>query len=213
MSDWVSKKAEFQTRYNAIQSYYATPAAPNISPLQTDLNTISTSTVQADVTAAATNIKTKQNSASQLNQDVTQAIQSYSATIDMDGLLQQNGQLQQKIAAAQKRYDEILQEAATADARNKNLRTSDTHITAHQVFLLGRPLRPASIPYLWALSVLFISISVLFLYYYSPITIPPLFIIIQMATDIIYSPWFWASLFGIASIVILFLVLRLTGNL
>jgi hypothetical protein len=131
----------------------------------------------------------------------------------MDGLLQQNGQLQQKIAAAQKRYDEILQEAATADARNKNLRTSDTHITAHQVFLLGRPLRPASIPYLWALSVLFISISVLFLYYYSPITIPPLFIIIQMATDIIYSPWLWASLFGIASIVILFLVLRLTGNL
>jgi hypothetical protein len=213
MTDWVSQKTAFQQRYNTIQDYYATVAAPNMSPLQQDLQTIASSKNQTDINTAIANIKTQQNNATQLNADITQAIQNYSNANDMDGLLQQNGQLQQQIAATQMRYDELLKDASTADVRSQNLRSSDTQISTHQVFLLGRPLRPASIPYLWALSILFICTALLLFYYYSSFEMPPIYILIAMATDLLYNPWFWSCLFGMASIVILFLVLRIVGKI
>jgi len=219
MSDWVSQKASFDERHAAIQTYVSNQLPTDISTVTTALGTYMTAVGNnQDTTAPATiitqtmaTIKQWQDKATTLNSDMTNAINSYASTHDMDSLLIQNGRFQQQIIAAQKRYDEISELANTAVARNKNLRSRETNITSHQVFLLGRPLRPASIPYLWALSVLFVCIAVILFYYYSPITIPPLYVLITMAQDLMYSPTFWSILFGLASIVILFLVLQILG--
>lgn len=218
MTDWISQKAAFNDSFNKIQTYISSQLNADITAVTAALEDyIDTSGNNA---AAATTIDTKMATIKQwkskiieLNNSVSNSIKEYASTNDMDSLLQQNGQLQQQIAAAEKRYDELLQDASTADARNRNLRSSDTQISTHQVFLLGRPLRPASIPYLWTLSVLFICTALLLFYYYSPINIPPLYIIITILTDLFYNPWLWICLFGMASIVILFLVLRIVGKI
>ena len=49
------------------------------------------------------------------------------------------------------------------------------------------------------------------LYYYSPIQIPPTEIIIAILMEQVYNPWMWGSLLGAASIVIVFLILRIMG--
>jgi len=144
-----------------------------------------------------------------LNHDITAAIRTLASNSDIDGLLTANGALQQQIATATSRHGELEQDMGTAIVRDKMLRTKDTHINNRQVYLLGHPLRPASIPYLWALSILFIGFAILMLYFYSPIELPSIEFIINFTFEVLYNPWFWASLFGAASIVILFLVLRL----
>jgi hypothetical protein len=221
MTDWVSQKAAFQEQYNDINTYVSgaigsTPASlADDKKIVTDaLTRYMANQTQADeglIQTTMENIRMYQTKLTKLNGDITDAINSYAAKNDMDALLSQNGQLNQKIAAAQKRYDEYVELAYTADERNKNLRSRESNITTHKVFLLGRPLRPASIPYLWALSFLFVCMALLIFYYYNPINIPPIYILLAMAQDLLYNPRIWAGLFGIASIIILFLVLKLVG--
>ena len=69
--------------------------------------------------------------------------------------------------------NELSNDEKTAKLRIDLLRSRDSQVTNHQVFLLGRPLRPASIPLLWALSVLFIGIAVLIFYMFNPFDLVP----------------------------------------
>ena len=47
----------------------------------------------------------------------------------------------------------------SAVARDEVLRSRDTKLNSHKLFLLNRPIRKGVIPYLWVLSVLFIGVS------------------------------------------------------
>ena len=47
----------------------------------------------------------------------------------------------------------------SAAARDEVLRSRDTKLNSHKLFLLNRPIRKGVIPYLWVLSILFIGIS------------------------------------------------------
>jgi hypothetical protein len=114
---------------------------------------------------------------------------------------------------AQTKKKELSEDAGSALVRDQALRTKDTRINNRQVYMLGHPLRPASIPYLWGLSILFIGIAVLMLYYYSPIQIPPTEVVIAFFIEQFYNPWLWISLLGAASIVILFLILHVMNLL
>jgi len=69
--------------------------------------------------------------------------------------------------------NELSDDEKTAKLRVDLLRSKDSNITNQQVFLLGRPLRPASIPLLWALSVLFIGIAILIFYMFNPFDLAP----------------------------------------
>jgi hypothetical protein len=51
----------------------------------------------------------------------------------------------------------------TSVARDKLLRSRDTDVTPHQLFVLDRPIRKGLIPYLWVISVLFIGIGLVIL--------------------------------------------------
>ena len=117
--------------------------------------------------------------------------------------------LQSELTTIQKSYEDRYIDQQTAVTRDKILRSGNGAITNHQVYLLGRPLRPASIPYLWALSTLFIGFALLIFYTYSPVDIPDFEVILFDIYLLFSDPFTWAILFSIASVVILFLSLRI----
>jgi len=218
MASWVDTKAQFTKRQDDIATYVAGQMNQDI----TALNQAITAYIQGGGVAMGESNPNYDtiNTLSQrltlyktqiiaLNKELASAIQTQGTSSDMEGLLQKNGELQKQIATAQAKKQELSEDAGSALVRDQALRTKDTRINNQQVYLLGRPLRPASIPYLWGLSILFIGIAVLMLYYYSPIQIPPTEIVIAILMEQIYNPWMWASLVGAASIVILFLILRI----
>jgi len=127
----------------------------------------------------------------------------------VDIVTQKNTQLQTDIADLTKKRDDLLVDQQAAQLRDDVLRTGNGAVTNHQIYLLGRPLRPASIPYLWALSVLFIGLAILIFYMFYPYTTPPwdvfLFDLYLLSVD----PMTWGILFSLASVVIVFLSLRI----
>jgi len=215
---WVDTKAQFTKRQNDIATYVAGQMNQDITALN---QAIATYIQKGGVAAGDSNPDYDTiNTLSQrlalyktqiigLNKDLTAAIQSQGTSSDMEGLLQKNGELQKQIATAQAKKQELSEDAGSALVRDQALRTKDTRINNRQVYLLGRPLRPASIPYVWGISILFIGIAVLMLYYYSPIQIPSVEFIMAILIEQFYNPWMWISLLGAASIVILFLILRI----
>jgi len=131
----------------------------------------------------------------------------------IDVITQKNPILQKEVIKLVEERDSLLEDQEVAELRDKVLRSGDVAVSNHQVYLLGRPLRPASIPYLWTLSVLFTGIALLILYMFFPFRAIPFDILLFDIMFFFKNPKVWAVLFGLASIVILFLVLHITGVL
>jgi hypothetical protein len=111
------------------------------------------------------------------------------------------------------KYDDLVKDQRAAVIRDQALRSGNGAVTNHQIYLLGRPLRPASIPYLWALTVLFTGFALLIFYTFYPYTMPDIEIILFDLYLLFSDPFTWAILFSIASVVILFLSLRIANIL
>jgi hypothetical protein len=109
--------------------------------------------------------------------------------------------------------NQLADDEKTARLRVELLRSKDSTITNHQVFLLGRPLRPASIPFLWALSVLFIGIAVLIFYMFNPFELTPSNEIIFKAYLFIRNPIFIGAALATSTIAIILSVLFKVGIL
>ena len=218
MTSWVDTKAQLTQRQNDIATYVAGQMNQDITALNKSITSyiqsggVSTGETNPDydnintLTQRLTLFKTQ---IIQLNTDLSTAIQTQGQNSDMEALLQKNGDLQKQIATAESKKQELSQDAGSAKVRDQVLRAKDTTINHRQVYLLGHALRPASIPYIWGLSVLFIGVAVLMLYYYSPIEPVPTEVIIAFMMEQFYNPWLWISLLGAASIVILFLILNI----
>jgi hypothetical protein len=74
-------------------------------------------------------------------------------------LLSKTGTLQQQIQRLHKIKKDIKVDVESAVARDEVLRSRDTKLNSHKLFLLNRPVRKGVIPYLWVLSVLFIGVG------------------------------------------------------
>ena len=109
--------------------------------------------------------------------------------------------------------NQLADDEKTARLRVELLRSKDATITNHQVFLLGRPLRPASIPFLWALSVLFIGIAVLIFYMFNPFELTPSNEIIFKAYLFIRNPIFIGAALVTSTLAIILSVLFKVGIL
>ena len=129
--------------------------------------------------------------------------------LPIDIVIQKNTQLQTDITALTTRRDDLLVDQKAAQLRDDVLRTGNGAVTNHQIYLLGRPLRPASIPYLWALSVLFIGLAILIFYMFYPYTSPPWDVFLFDLYLLFKDPMTWGILFSLASVVIVFLSLRI----
>jgi len=143
-------------------------------------------------------------------QNINSSIRDDTGTnLTQSDVTQKNAELQTELLRLTEERDELLEDNEVSEMRDAILRSGNAAISNHQVYLLGRPLRPASIPYIWALIVLFIGMGLLIFYTFFPYTMPPLDIILLNFYFFFSSPWVWSILFGLASIVILFLSLRI----
>jgi len=109
--------------------------------------------------------------------------------------------------------NELSADEQTAKLRVELLRTRDVNVTNHQVFLLGRPLRPASIPLLWALSVLFIGSALLIFYMFNPFDLSPSNALLFQAYLFIRTPIFIGVSITIVTISIVMGILYKAGVL
>ena len=129
---------------------------------------------------------------------------------DLAGLLKENGELQKQISRLEKIQDEMKIDVTSAVARDELLRSRNTDVTRHQLFILDRPVRRGLIPYLWVLAVLFIGVGLVIF----RMTMPT--IIFEGGTgfsllSIFESKGVIISLLVSALIVILFLSLKIGG--
>jgi hypothetical protein len=163
---WIEKRAEFQKGFDDLSQ-------ENVQGLITELNTavgnyISKGGLSQDpnnnptynlvvqLTQRAQQIKDRYE---KLNDDIIVYLRNNAKDTDMAGLLNENGELQKKINRLEKVLNEMKIDVESAVARDKLLRSRNTDVTSHQLFVLGRPVKKNLIPYLWVLSILFIGVG------------------------------------------------------
>ena len=97
-------------------------------------------------------------------------------------------------------------------ARDTILRSRDTDISRHKLFILDRPLRTGMIPYLWVLGVIFVGVA-LFIFKMSFPTIFDINIseVFPMILQYITNTYVLGSILIVALLVIVFLSLKISG--
>jgi len=228
MSDaWPLLKKQFDDRFNALAMQDV-----ELNRAKADLDRYSHSYIASggvslnpadDVNykqsiAAAERIAKYKNDWATLVRDVNQKIKDISVTTDIGNKLAENGRLQQEIMDLEKEAKEYGDDAKTAELRESLLRSKESDITRHQVVFLGRPLRPSSIPILWALAVLFIGASIIIFQNINP-PLKPLFTTLfgtpsETGTGeggFLSDIRVWRTLVGAFTIVIVFLSLRVAN--
>jgi hypothetical protein len=169
---WRDKRGEFQQTFDALTS-------ESIDSLISDLNTYTSRYISSagltqnqdattnpdyvkiiELANKAEQIKQRYNT---LNDDILRYLKEQSKYNDMTALLQESGELQTKYTQLQHLKKEMKTDVESAVARDELLRTRETKLNEHQLFLLDRPVRRNMIPYLWVLSVVFVGIGLIVL--------------------------------------------------
>jgi hypothetical protein len=162
---WAEKRNKFQERYNTITQQ-------NFQAIITELNSkvasyISKAGISQDpnnpdllrIKVLITNAEIIKKQFIDLNDDILNAIKEDAANSDISAILAENGELQSQIMQLEKIKEEMKVDVDSAIARDTLLRSKNTDISRHNLFLLDRPVRKGLIPYLWILSILFIGIG------------------------------------------------------
>jgi archaellum component FlaC len=222
---WIEQRDQFQKRFDTL-------AQENVQGLITEMNQavanyIAKSGISQDpnnspeyqriieLTRRAESIKNRYSS---LNDDIIEFVAKESRDNNLSGLLIENGELQKQINRLEKIQEEIKIDVESAIARDELLRTRNTEITRHKLFILDRPVRRGLIPYLWVIAVLFIGVGLIIF----RITIPSLGVsanqagvastsMMGMLIEFISNKVVLGSLLISALIVILFLSLKIAG--
>ena len=158
---WREKRTEFQHQLDALNQTDIEKTI--LKPLNEALSKYITDTSD---TTAYENVKAYSQKAEDLklqyihlNDAILQYIKTEKQGNNLPDLLSANGELQKKIQRLSKINDEMKVDVDSAVARDELLRSRDTLTSSHTLFLLDRPIRQGMIPYLWAISVLFIGIA------------------------------------------------------
>lgn len=215
---WIDKRKEFQARFDKL-------AQENVQGLITELDQalskyVSIAGISSDpktnpeytnlmkLSARADGIKTAYV---QLNEDIIKVLAKDSSSTDLAGLLNENGELQKQINKLEKIHDEMKVDVETAVARDELLRSRNTDVTRHKLFILNRPIRKGLIPYFWLLAILFFGVGLVIFRY----TLPPLPMLNQtlmsLLVQLITDKRVLLSLLGSSILVILFLSLKIAG--
>lgn len=216
---WIEKRAEFQKRFDTLSQ-------ENVQALITELNKavgnyISKGGLSQDpsknadytkiqnLTERAESIKQRY---SNLNDDILKYIRSQTADNDMTKLLTENGELQKQINRLEKIQNELKVDVESAIARDELLRSANTKISRHQLFILDRPVKRGLVPYLWVLSILFIGVGLVIFRMTAPeINLPQYENIGTLLLETIMNKSVLVSLLVSALIVIFFLSLKIGG--
>lgn len=235
MSSWAQQRSAFQGAFDKFQQYYSGQLQSDIRQLNQAMGAyvenggVDASAAYGQVGATAARIQSEYNSLSKLVIEMIQSIGDNAAELNTNGLLQENGRLQQKIKQLQELEREERADAETAELRSRLLATRGEDVNRHQLFLLGRPLRPGAIPVLWVLSFAMFSVGVMIMWSLapsmqgvgaaiaSPFMTGPAAIGAQGWREAVAAflgrPIVWGPFVGACLVIILFLSLKVAGKL
>lgn len=220
---WIEEREKFQKRFDELSQ-------ENIQGLITELNTavgnfIGRGGISQDpnnnpdydtivtLTRRAESIKERYTA---LNDDILKYLTTEAKDNNLVEFLRENGELQKQINRLDKIQGEMKIDVESAIARDELLRSRNTEVTKHQLFILDRPVRRGLIPYLWVISVLFIGVGLVIF----KMTMPTLAVagsnvgspsFIEMIIEFFSNKVILTSLLVSALIVILFLSLKIAG--
>lgn len=165
---WQEQTRDIQNKINQLYSTNVQTQISSKSPEYTqNLSTyIRSGGVRNKDGLAATSIPTDiLPQIEQVIQELTTKVKSVSRNTDLTGKLSEIGRIQQDLLVKKDRLAKAKQEAETSQTRDLLLRSHKTDITRDKIFLLGRPIKKSSIPYLWMATALFsfLAITLLFL--------------------------------------------------
>jgi hypothetical protein len=220
---WIEERDKFQKRFDSISQ-------ENVQALITELNkAVGSFVAKGGVSQDPNNnpdynniVKLTQRAESikqryaALNDDILKYLTTVAKDDDLVGLLKENGELQKQINRLEKIQDEMKIDVTSAIARDELLRTRNTEVSRHQLFILDRPVRRGLIPYLWVVAVLFIGIGLVIF----KMTMPVISTGVNSADgasfvttlmEFFTNKIVLSSLLGSAIIVIIFLSLKIGG--
>lgn len=173
--NWIEKRAEFQNQFDKLSQ---TPIDPLLTELNKSIGTFvargglsetPTSNPQyQQIQAQTKQVETLKAGYATLHADITNFLTGAAKENDLKGKLAENGELQKEIQRMETLQKEMKVDVDSAVARDDLLRTRNTNITRHQLFLLDRPIRRGAIPYLWVLSVLFVGLGLILFHASAP---------------------------------------------
>lgn len=221
---WIDERAKFQARFDSLSQQNiqgliselkkATNNYISNGGLSQDANNNPNYNTIVKLIAKAEDIK---QGYAMLNDDIIKYLAQYGKNADLTTILAENGELQKHIHRLEKVLEEMKVDVESAVARDELLRSRNTDITPHKLFLLDRPVRKGLVPYIWALSILFIGVGLVIFRMTMPtfiststnattaMTLPGMFLAF-FANKIVLG-----SLLSAALIVILFLSLKIAG--
>jgi len=180
--DWVNKRSDFQSRIDILAQQdvdgiilelklKVAEYIANITKISAA--GVATGTGQTPDITRIVELKKKVDDIKyrylELNNDINTFIITQSRDTNISGLVSQNGELQKQIHKLEKIQTEMNTDVESAIARDDLLRSRDTNISRHKLFMLDRPLRKGLIPYLWVLGILFIGVGLIILKFTFPL--------------------------------------------
>lgn len=222
--DWPTTRAAFQARFDALNAQYSASLVTDLdNAIKNYLSTYPTAS-PADNTTAYQAIMSKINvintlktSYQTLNNDIIKLFKNEATNYNLSKILNENGELQGQIQQLKKIQKDTTVDAESAVARDDLLRSRDTMINTHKLFLMDRPIRQSAVPYLWVLSVFCIGVALLFFRDISPSmamnSTQTLGQWYEMITGVLLSTNVLLGLLVAAIIAIVFLSLKVSGVL
>lgn len=154
-------------------------------------------------------------------------LQSISSEPSLNALLEETGSLQQENKDLHDKLNKKNIDADSAVTRNELLRSRETNLTAHNLFLLNRPVRRNRLPYLWVIGVLFIGVALCIFNVMSPQlpfafqsingaipTVPNMLVgMYQSIVQFIFNPYVITSLVTAIMCVIIGIILKNQGKI
>ena len=224
---WLTKRGEFQLRFDAL-------AGENIDTIIGQLNAAtgryvssagltqnsdaSTNPDYVEIVRLANKAEELKQKYNTLNDDILRYLKEQSQYNNMTKLLQESGTLQTTLTRLHGFKKEMKTDVESAVARDELLRTRETKLNEHQLFILDRPVRRNMIPYLWVLSVVFVGIGLVLLRILKPefgISENEARVLSESFMDMLSSYFTnnttWFAIIGACMVVILVLGLKVGG--
>jgi hypothetical protein len=161
MSVWQEKTADIQRKIKAIYDDPQAKFGISIGNLmaRTSMENLITSGGLKNTTESENRIRQMnmiiQDIENNIVTPLSKQLRESTKTLDISSLLGKTGQLQQEIIQLRDQLKLAKDDAENQIARDSALRTAEGSVSKHQIFLLGRPIRQNSIPYLWMSAALF----------------------------------------------------------
>ena len=143
-ASWPERRAQFVQAFEIINAYVQNNLMTDLVKLSVGLSSyvqsggVSNDPNQdpnyAQITQNSQQIQMMKGALVDLNRELSTVIRTHASDNDINGLLAENGMLQQVIQDTQKRKQDTAADAKAAELRDEVLRTREHNVSKHQLF-------------------------------------------------------------------------------